>query len=102
SDWIDIQVKDTGIGISKSDMERLFQNFGQASAETSRKYGGTGLGLAISQRYCALMGGGVTVTSELGRGSCFSVRVLANCADERPAEGDGSVASAFAPRLAPV
>jgi signal transduction histidine kinase len=86
SDWIDIQVKDNGIGISKSDMQRLFQNFGQASPETSKKYGGTGLGLAISRRYCALMGGGISVTSELGRGSCFSVRVLANCADERAIE----------------
>jgi signal transduction histidine kinase len=86
SDWIDIQVKDDGIGMSKSDMDRLFQNFGQASAETSKKYGGTGLGLAISRRYCALMGGGVAVTSELGRGSCFSVRVLANCTDDRGAE----------------
>jgi signal transduction histidine kinase len=101
SDWIDIQVKDTGIGISKSDMERLFQNFGQASAETSKKYGGTGLGLAISQRYCALMGGGVTVTSELGRGSCFSVRVLANCADERPLEEDEPLETVSSSPLAP-
>jgi signal transduction histidine kinase len=83
SDWIDFQVKDTGIGISKTDMERLFQNFGQATPETSKKYGGTGLGLAISRQYCALMGGGITVTSEMGRGSCFSVRILADCSDDR-------------------
>jgi signal transduction histidine kinase len=102
SDWIDIQVKDTGIGISKTDMERLFQNFGQATPETSKKYGGTGLGLAISRQYCALMGGGITVTSELGRGSCFSVRILATCTDDR-AYDDAAVvetSSAAAPIFA--
>jgi len=93
-DWIDLQVKDNGIGISKTDMERLFQDFGQASAETSRKYGGTGLGLAISRRYCALMGGGITVTSEIGRGSCFDVRVLANCVDERSADAPTQILTA--------
>ena len=80
-DWIDIHVKDNGIGISKVDIQRLFQDYGQATPETARKYGGTGLGLAISRRYCELMGGSISVTSELGRGSCFIVRLLANCAD---------------------
>jgi len=80
-DWIDIQVKDNGIGISKLDIQRLFQDYGQATPETATKYGGTGLGLAISRRYCELMGGSISVTSELGRGSCFNVRILANCAD---------------------
>jgi signal transduction histidine kinase len=98
-DWIDIQVKDTGIGISKTDMEKLFKNFGQATAETSKKYGGTGLGLVISRQYCALMGGGITVTSELGRGSCFSVRILANCADDR--SNDDAVRTAPTPVAAP-
>ena len=81
-DWVEIQVRDNGIGISKVDMQRLFQDFGQATPETAKKYGGTGLGLAISRRYCELMGGGVTVTSELGRGSCFSLRIRANCAEQ--------------------
>jgi signal transduction histidine kinase len=80
-DWIEIHVKDNGIGISKPDIERLFQDFGQATPETAKKYGGTGLGLAICRRYCELMGGGISVTSEIGRGSCFSVLVLANCPD---------------------
>ena len=77
-DWIEIRVSDTGIGLSKEEMSRLFENFSQASAETSKQYGGTGLGLAISQRFCALMGGGIAVTSEVGRGSVFSICVPAN------------------------
>jgi signal transduction histidine kinase len=76
-DWIEIQVHDTGIGIAESEIGRLFQNFGQANRATANKYGGTGLGLALSQRFCALMGGGVSVTSEIGNGSCFTIRVLA-------------------------
>ena len=76
-DWIEIQVQDTGIGISKSDIGRLFQNFGQATAATANRYGGTGLGLALSQKLCALMGGGISATSEPGHGSCFMIRVLA-------------------------
>ena len=76
-DWIEIQVQDTGIGITRSDLSNLFQNFRQANRTTSTKYGGTGLGLALSQRICGLMGGGITATSEIGRGSCFTIRVLA-------------------------
>jgi signal transduction histidine kinase len=76
-DWIEIQVQDTGIGIAEAEVDRLFQNFGQANRSTSSKYGGTGLGLALSQKLCALMGGGISVKSELGEGSCFSIRVLA-------------------------
>jgi signal transduction histidine kinase len=76
-DWIEIQVKDTGIGIAEDDIEKLFQNFGQANRSTSSKYGGTGLGLALSQKLCALMGGGISVSSEVGQGSCFTIRVLA-------------------------
>ena len=76
-DWIEIQVKDTGIGIAASEIEKLFQNFGQASRSISSKYGGTGLGLALSQKLCALMGGGISVSSEVGQGSCFTIRVLA-------------------------
>jgi signal transduction histidine kinase len=76
-DWIELQVQDTGIGIAQSDIGRLFQNFGQANSATSNKYGGTGLGLALSQKLCALMGGGISATSEPGHGSCFTIRVPA-------------------------
>jgi signal transduction histidine kinase len=82
ADWIEIQVRDTGIGITPDQLQRLFQNFGQATSGIAGKYGGTGLGLAISQKFCALMGGGISVTSEPGRGSCFTVRVLAELAME--------------------
>ena len=85
-DWIQIQVQDTGIGIAQSDIGRLFQNFGQANRATSSKYGGTGLGLALSQKLCALMGGAISVTSELGRGSCFTIRVLAWMNEQRSAD----------------
>jgi len=76
-DWIEIVVEDTGIGIDKADIGKLFQEFRQATANTYNKYGGTGLGLAVSQKLCALMGGGISVDSEPGRGSAFSVRLPA-------------------------
>ena len=90
-DWIEIQVLDSGIGIAQSDIGWLFQNFGQANRATSSKYGGTGLGLALSQKLCALLGGGISATSELGQGSCFTIRVLAwmnqECSDDEGFSG---------------
>lgn len=82
-DWIEIQVQDSGIGIAESDIGQLFRNFGQVNRATSSKYGGTGLGLALSQKLCALMGGGISVTSEPGQGSCFTIRVLAWMSEQR-------------------
>jgi signal transduction histidine kinase len=90
-DWIEIQVLDTGIGIAQSDIGRLFQNFGQANSATSRKYGGTGLGLALSQKLCGLLGGGISATSELGRGSCFTIRVVAWMSEQYNADEGCSV-----------
>jgi signal transduction histidine kinase/HAMP domain-containing protein len=73
-------VSDTGIGLTPEQVGRLFQDFAQADTTTTRKYGGTGLGLALSRRLCELMGGSITVASEAGRGTTFTVRLPANVA----------------------
>jgi signal transduction histidine kinase len=74
-DWITIAVTDTGIGMTAEQMGKLFQEFSQATSSTASKYGGTGLGLVISKRFCQMMGGDITVESELGRGSTFTIRL---------------------------
>jgi signal transduction histidine kinase len=77
-DWVTLSVADTGIGMTPEQMGKLFQEFSQASSKTASKYGGTGLGLVISQRFCQMMGGDITVASEPGKGSVFTVRLPAS------------------------
>ncbi|HET6860781.1 MAG TPA: response regulator, partial [Streptomyces sp.] len=69
------EVADTGIGMTPAQQARLFEAFAQAEASTAQKYGGTGLGLAISRQFCRMMGGELTVASEPGQGTRFSVRL---------------------------
>ncbi|HEU5450050.1 MAG TPA: response regulator, partial [Acidimicrobiia bacterium] len=76
-DDVVFEVSDTGIGIAPEHMDRLFQPFSQAESSTARRFGGTGLGLVISRRFCEMLGGGVTVQSEPGVGSTFTVRLPA-------------------------
>src|SRR5262249_13305836 len=78
--WIDFAVTDTGIGMTAEQLGKLFEEFSQAEASTARQYGGTGLGLAITRKLCRMMGGDVTVTSELGKGSVFTIRLPAGAA----------------------
>src|SRR5262249_19326848 len=77
-DWIELAVADSGIGMTPEQQAKLFEEFTQADSSTARQYGGTGLGLAITRKLARMMGGDVTVTSELGKGSVFTVRLPGN------------------------
>lgn len=74
-DWIIFRIADNGIGMTPEQIGRLFQAFTQADASTTRKYGGTGLGLTISRHFARMMGGDITIQSEPGIGSTFTVRI---------------------------
>jgi GAF domain-containing protein len=74
-DWIEVAVADSGIGMTAEQQAKLFEEFAQADKTTAQRFGGTGLGLAITRKLARMMGGDVIVTSELGKGSVFTVRL---------------------------
>ena len=73
--FVEFAVSDTGIGMTAELQAKLFEEFSQADATTAQHFGGTGLGLAITRKLARMMGGDVTVTSETGKGSVFTVRL---------------------------
>jgi GAF domain-containing protein len=75
SNFVEFAVSDTGIGMTAEQQAKLFEEFSQADASTAQRFGGTGLGLAITRKLARMMGGDVTVTSEPGKGSVFTVRL---------------------------
>ena len=75
-DGVEFVVSDTGIGMTAEQLAKLFEEFSQAEAATAQRFGGTGLGLAITRKLARMMDGDVTVTSEPGKGSAFTVRLL--------------------------
>ncbi len=85
-DWIVVSVQDTGIGMTPEQIGRLFQEFSQADASTTRRFGGTGLGLALSRHLCQMMGGNIKVVSEPDRGSTFTLRLPVVVKDVAPAK----------------
>ena len=74
-DWVELAVADTGIGMTAEQQAKLFEEFTQADTSTAQRFGGTGLGLALSRKLARMMGGDVTVTSEPGKGSVFTLRL---------------------------
>jgi signal transduction histidine kinase len=75
SSFVEFAVSDTGIGMTPEQQAKLFEEFTQADATTAQRFGGTGLGLAIARKLARMMGGDVIVTSEMGKGSVFTVRL---------------------------
>jgi PAS domain S-box-containing protein len=82
--WMIFQVRDTGVGMTPEQTAKVFEAFTQADASTTRKFGGTGLGLAITREFSRMIGGETVVTSELGRGSVFTLRVPVNLPSTTP------------------
>jgi PAS domain S-box-containing protein len=96
-DWLTFRVRDTGIGMTPAQLERVFEAFTQAEASTTRNYGGTGLGLAITRRFSHMLGGDVGAESWEGEGSLFTLRLPARAPVASPSEADLGEASEEGP-----
>lgn len=99
-EWVSIQVQDTGIGMTPEQMTKLFKPFSQADATTTRKYGGTGLGLVITQKFSQMMGGDISIESEFGVGTTFTIKLPAQVSDRKDnileeAEESSAILSVF-------
>jgi len=81
-EWLTFRVTDNGIGMSSDQLEHVFEAFTQADNSTSRRYGGTGLGLTISREFCAMLGGNISVQSNPGEGSVFTVKLPVDTPDK--------------------
>lgn len=77
-EWVEFKVRDTGIGMTPEQVDKLFEAFVQADASTTRKYGGTGLGLTITRKFCRMLGGDIEAKSFYGKGSQFKIELPAN------------------------
>lgn len=88
-DRLRFEVSDTGVGMTPEQCSKVFEEFAQADVSTTRKYGGTGLGLTISRRFCRMMGGDITLVSELGKGTTFTVELPAQVV-EKTGQGEPS------------
>ena len=89
-DWIVLSVSDTGVGVPADKLERVFEEFSQADASTTREYGGTGLGLPITKRFCGMMGGWIDAESEAGVGTTFTIHLPARVSEAFQAEADAA------------
>lgn len=95
--WLRFAVQDDGIGMTREQLDKLFQRFSQADPSTTRQFGGSGLGLAITRAFCRMLGGDVNVTSEPGKGSTFTVEIPARLARGPVAPGAISPQDGSAP-----
>jgi CheY-like chemotaxis protein len=96
---LEVAVQDTGIGIAPDRIQRIFESFAQADNGISRQFGGTGLGLTISSMLAERMGGGISVRSEIGHGSTFTLRVAMPLTGMAPTEAAVPAAAALRPGL---
>jgi len=89
-DWLRFRVSDSGIGMNEEELSRVFEEFSQADASTTKEYGGTGLGLPITKKFCEMLGGSITATSEPGQGSIFEIRLPALARAEEEADPEAT------------